>query len=78
MEIRKFSDIIGVVTTGDIYEGRFVLLTPALANSSPFGLEEDLAGVKMPTTSGEATRAKYVLGWVMENRPLPLLDPMPA
>ena len=78
MEIRKFSDIIGVVTTEAIYEGRFVLLVPALANSSPFGLEEDLAGVKMPTSGGEAALAKYVLGWAMDNRPLPLLDPMPA
>lgn len=79
-EIRKFSDIIGVVLTEDIADGRCVLLTSAPSTQNPFsqyGLREDLAGVKLPTSSGEAAEARYVLKWAKDNRPTPLFYPMP-
>jgi len=77
-EIRKFSDIIGVVTTEAIVEGRCVLLTAAPAGSGPFGSNDDLPGVKLPTSEAEAALARYVLGWAMDNRPTPMISPMPA
>lgn len=80
MEIRKFSDIIGVKTTQAIVEGRFVCLTSAPAASGSnalFGLEEDVAGVKLPTDATEAGQAKYVLGWAMDNRDVPIFQPYP-
>lgn len=80
MEIRKFSDIIGVVTTQAIVEGRFVLLVDAgVSQTDPvFGLWGDLPGVKMPVDATEADQAKYVLGFAMDNRPLPIYEPYPA
>jgi len=77
-EIRKFSDIIGVLTTHAIVEGRCVLLTSAPAYAGVWGLHADLVGVKLPASSNEAAEAKFVLGWAMENRPTPLMYPMPA
>lgn len=80
MEIRKFSDIIGVVTTQEIVEGRFVLLVDAGVDATDpvFDLWGDLPGVKMPVDTTEADRAVYVLGFAMDNRSLPIYDPMPA
>lgn len=79
-EIRKFSDIIGVVLTEDIVDGRCVLLTSAPTTQNPytqFGLRGDLPGVKLPTTSAEAAQARYVVKWAKDNRPTPLYYPMP-
>lgn len=78
MEIRRFSDIMGVLTTEAIAEGRFVRLTaaPTFAND-PYGYYGDLPGVALPTSSAEALQAKYVLGFAMDNRPLPIYDPNP-
>lgn len=78
MEIRKFSDIIGVITTEAMVEGRCVLLTNAPAYTGIWGLHADVAGVKLPTSAGEAGQAKYVLGWAMDNRPTPIMYPMDA
>jgi hypothetical protein len=78
-EIRKFSDIVGVVATEDIVEGRFVLFTAAPSESpAVFDLGSDLVGVKLPTSTGEAALAKYVLGWAMDNREPPIYVPYPA
>jgi len=72
MEINKYTDIIGVVTTEDIVEGRMVLLT-SHSQSHDFGSREDLPGVKLPTSSDEAAEAKYVLAFALDNRPTPLM-----
>lgn len=78
MEIRKFSDIIGIMVVQDVVEGRFVMLTPAHADTSPYTLYEDLAGARLPTDADEAAKAKYVLGWAYDNRPTPIFVPYPA
>lgn len=78
MEIRKFTDIIGVLVTQDIVEGRCVLLTNAGATDANFVLGDDLPGVKLPADSTEAGVAKYVLGWAMDNREMPIYHPYPA
>jgi hypothetical protein len=73
MEKNKFTDIIGVVTTEAITEGRFVLLTPANANFN-YGSRSDLMGVKLPANSTEAARARYCLAFALDNRPTPLME----
>lgn len=78
MEIRKFSDIIGVITTRAIVEGRCVLLTEAPDYAGVWGIDGDLAGVDLPTSYVEAQQAKYVLGWPMDNQPTPFIYPQDA
>ena len=77
-EIRKFSDIIGVLTTQAMVEGRCVFLTTAPTYAGVWGLHADLVGVKLPMNTTQAAEAKYVLGWAMDNRPTPIMYPMPA
>lgn len=78
MEIRKFSDIIGVITTQAMVEGRCVLLTNAPSYTGIWGLHGDVAGVKLPMNANQASQAKYVLGWEMSNLPTPILYPNDA
>jgi hypothetical protein len=77
VEINKFSDIIGVVTTEAIPEGRMVLLT-SHSQSHDFGSRTDLPGIKLPDTSAEAAKAKYVAVFAQDNRSLPIYQPMPS
>jgi len=77
MEIRKYQDIMGVVAAEDIVEGRMVLLTPS-SDTYDFGSRTDLPGVKLPDNSTEAGEAKYVSGFAVDNRSLPIYQPVPA
>lgn len=80
VEIRKFTDIIGVILTEDIVDGRVGLLTAPPANLTPYnvyGLREDTPGIKLPTSDPEGLRARYVVKWAKDNRPTPLIYPMP-
>lgn len=77
MEIRKYQDIIGVVTTEDIKEGRMVLLT-AHSQSHDFGSREDIPGVKKPDDTTEAALAKYVIAFAVSLDPAPIYNPYPA
>jgi hypothetical protein len=77
MEVRKYQDIMGVVTTEPIYEGRMVLLTPS-SETYDFGSREDLPGVKLPDDSTEAAQAKYIVAFASDNRSLPIYQPTPA
>nr|WP_295383700.1 hypothetical protein [Pseudoxanthomonas sp.] len=77
MEINRFEDVLGVMPTEDIVEGRFVLLT-SHSFSQDFGSEADLAGVKLPDTAEEAKRAVYCLTWRVDNRPTPIMQPIPS
>jgi len=77
VEINKFSDIIGVVATQNIPEGRMVLLTTH-SFSYDFGSKTDLAGAKLPATAAEAAKALYVSVFAQDNRSLPILQPMPS
>lgn len=67
MEINKHSDIIGVITRQAIVEGRMVLLVDNNNASHDFGSRTDLPGVRVPADSTEATRARYVITWVVNN-----------
>jgi hypothetical protein len=77
MEInRADGNIIGVVATSDIVEGRMVCLTSHALDYN-YGSKKDLPGVKVPTTADEAERAKFIVTWAEDNRPTPILDGMP-
>ena len=76
MEINKYTDIVGVVTTEAIVEGRMVLLT-SHAQSHDFGSRADLMGVKLPADATEATKAKFCIAFALDNRPTPLVNSYP-
>ncbi len=71
MEINDFDDVLGVVPTQDIVEGRFVTLC-AHTFSNDFGSDTDLPGVKLPANAAEAARAKFCLTWKVDNRATPI------
>lgn len=77
MEINRFNDVLGVVTTENIPEGRFVLLT-SHSFSEDFGSLEDLPGVKLPDTAEEAKRAVFCLTFKVDNRPTPIVEKYPS
>jgi hypothetical protein len=86
MEINKYTDIMGVVTTEQITEGRMVLLTsnPYAGSGTMFGSRKDLPGVKLPDTAAEAAVAKYCITWPVSNEwfskreGISLVLPMPS
>ena len=78
MEINDFDEAVGVVAQADTVEGRFVLMVSNAAGSYNFGSRTDLPGVRVPATAEEAKRAKYCLGFAADNRPTPILEPMPS
>ena len=77
MEINKYTDITGVLTTEAIPEGRMVLLT-SHAQTHNYGSREDLPGVKLPDTSAEAGMARFCLTFAVDNTEPPLFIPMPT
>lgn len=77
MEINAFENVIGVVPTADTVEGRFVVLT-SHSHSIDFGSQTDLPGAKIPATAEEAKRAKFVLTWAVDNRPVPIIQSYPT
>ncbi len=77
MKINGFEDVKGLMPTEDIVEGRFVLLTPH-SFSQDFGSETDLPGAKLPDTADEAKRAVYCLTWKVDNRQVPIMQPIPS
>jgi len=80
MEIRKYTDIMGVVVTEDIVEGRMVLITENTPGSpaNSFGSRSDLPGVKLPDDSDEAALAKYVVTWTVPHRSTPMYIETPS
>jgi hypothetical protein len=79
MEINKFTDIIGVLATSAIKEGRMVCLTPAsvLDTNYNYGSRSDLMGIKLPSTAAEAAKSKYVSAFALDNRPTPIIEGLP-
>jgi hypothetical protein len=81
MEINKYTDIMGVITTEDIPEGRMVLMTSHSKNHD-FGSEVDLPGVKLPDDATEAGVAKFCLTWPVNNAnaegPIRMFIPTPS
>lgn len=78
MEIKGgYRDILSVVTTADVVEGRFGLLTTHI-HSYDFGSREDLPGWKVPATAEEAKRARFLIAWAVDNRPTPIYSTIPS
>lgn len=78
MEINKYdSEIIGVVPTADVVEGRLGVLTSHAFNYD-WGSKVDLPGFKVPATAEEAKNAKQILTWAVDNRPTPLFSTIPS
>lgn len=81
MEINKYTDIMGVVVTEDIPEGRMVLMT-GHSQSIDFGSQVDLPGVKLPDDSTEAGFAKFCVTWPVNNAnaegPIKMFIPTPS
>lgn len=77
MEINDFKDVLGVITTAAIVEGRFVCLT-SHSESYDFGSRSDVAGAKVPATAEEAKRANFVLTWAVDNRETPIMSAIPS
>lgn len=77
MEINDFDKVLGVEPTADVAEGRFVVLVPHTF-SYDFGSRTDLPGAHVPTTTEEATRARYCVTFAVSNEPTPLMRPMPS
>lgn len=78
MEINRFDDVVGGVAQADIVEGRFVVLAANAVASVDFGSRADLPGFKVPSTAEEATRARYVSTFAVDNRPTPIYNPIPS
>lgn len=72
MEINRFDDVIGVVPTANIVEGRFVCLDTHTF-SYEYGSRVDLPGAHVPSSSEEATRAKFCITFAIDNRPTPIM-----
>lgn len=81
MEINKYTDIMGVVATEDIVEGRMVLMTSHTWNHN-FGSKVDLPGVKLPADSTEAGFARFCITWPVNNSnaegPIKMFIPTPS
>jgi hypothetical protein len=71
MELNDYDKVLGVITTADVVEGRFVVLTSHTFNQD-FGSSVDLPGVKIPSTAEEAKRARYCITWKIDNRQTPI------
>ncbi len=74
MEINDFEQVKGVVAQANIVEGRFVVLCANAAGGLLMNVDDDLPGVKIPSTSEEATRAKWVITFAVDNRQTPIVD----
>ena len=77
MEINSYEEITGVITTADVVDGRFGVLT-SHSFSYDFGSRTDLPGFKVPATAEEANNARQLVTWAQDNRPYPAVMPVPA
>lgn len=77
MEINRFDEVIGVIPTANVVEGRFVLLTPHTF-SIDFGSRADVPGAKVPATADEAKKAKYCITWTPDNQAVPFYETLPS
>lgn len=78
MEVRNYEHIDGVVVNEDIVEGRMAFKTTNQPGTYDFGSRGDLPGVTLPNDSTEAAQAKFLIGFAVDNRGLPIYQPTPA
>jgi hypothetical protein len=76
MEINELNEVYGVVPNADIKEGRFVVLTTQ-GFSKVFGGGTDLPGCRVPANTTEAKSARFMIGWPMDNRDVPIYVSLP-
>lgn len=76
MEINEIHDVYGVIPVEDIKEGRFVLLTTQ-GFSGVFGGWTNVPGCKTPDDTTEAKRARFMIGFAMDNRDVPIYVTLP-
>lgn len=77
MEVNKYEDIMGVVVTEAIVEGRMVLLTSHSENLN-YGSKTDLPGVKLPDSAADAAKARYCVAFAVDNTEPPIYEPYPT
>ena len=78
MEINHYGDVIeGAVAQEDIVEGRMVCHV-ANTYSRDFGSQTDLPGCRVPQSAAEAARARYIVTFESDDRPLPIMQPQPS
>lgn len=76
MEINRLDEVMGVVPTADVVEGRMgILVTHTF--SYDFGSRTDLPGFRIPATAEEAKRARYIITWAVTNQKPPFYMPAP-
>lgn len=77
MEVNHYEDIIGVVPTADVVEGRWGITT-SHTFSNDFGSDTDLPGFRVPATAAEAKNARWVITWPVDNRAYPAVLSYPS
>jgi hypothetical protein len=77
MEINRFEQVRGAVAMEDTVEGLFVVVVPNTF-SVDFGSQEDLVGVRVPATTEEGKRARYIITWPVSNGQTPIYQPTPS
>lgn len=78
MEINHYGDtVMPAIAMEDIVEGRLVILA-SHSLSIDFGSQTDLPGARLPDTSAEAARARYITKFQQDNRSLPIYEPQPS
>lgn len=76
MEINQFENVKGCIATADVVEGRFVILT-SHSESYGFGSPEGLLGARVPATTEEGKRAKYIVTWPVTQQQPPIYQSLP-
>jgi hypothetical protein len=77
LEINNFENVVGLIPTADVMEGKFVTIVPH-THTSDFGSKEDVMGCKVPTTAAEAAGAKYCITWTPDNQATPFYETLPT
>lgn len=76
MEINRLDEVLGVIPTADIVEGRLGILV-SHTFSYDFGSRSDLPGFRVPATAEEAKRARHIISWAVTNQEPPFYIPVP-
>jgi len=77
LEINNYTnEIVGVIPTADIVEGRLGVFTTH-SHDYDFGSKTDLPGFIVPATAEQANDARHIITWQVDNRPFPAALPVP-
>ncbi len=76
-ELNHIEEVLACVVVQDTPEGRFGLFVTH-NNNYDFGSRTDLPGFKLPATSAEAAKARFMVGWAPTNQQMPMYLPEPG